>query len=78
MIKKIYISIVLVMLLFASTMIVAAKPSDLPEQAYSNKGKDDFKESQYMRFDKIACRTYEKIGWVPQGIQEKLLILDGR
>lgn len=76
--KKLFILIVLVMLLFASTMIVAGKPSDLPDQAYRNGKKDDIKEFLYILFDEIASRIYQKKGWVPQGILEILNSFDGR
>ena len=76
--KIIFISIVLVMLLFASTIVVAKKPADLPDQAYRNERKDDIKEFLFMLFDEIAFRLYEKMGWVPQGIMERLSSLGGR
>jgi len=70
--KKLFISIVLVMLLFASAMTVAGKPSDLPDQADRNGRRDDIQESLYNLFDEIAFRIYQKKGRVPLGILEVL------
>ena len=76
--KKLLISVVLVMLILASTMIVAGKPSDLPDQAYRNEKKDDIQRFLYILFDEIAYRIYQKKGWVPQGILDVLYSLGGR
>jgi len=76
--KIIFIAIVLVMLLFASTIVVAKKPADLPDQAYQNERKEDINEFLFMLFDEIAFRLYEKLDRVPQGILERLSSLGGR
>lgn len=72
--KKLLISIVLVILLLPSTMTIAGKPSDLPDQAFRNGPKENIQEFLYNLFQEIAFRIYQKKGWVPQGILE---VLDG-
>jgi hypothetical protein len=69
---KISIIVVLIMILFASTIAIAAKPSDLPEQAY-NKGQSEEKiMERYFHFNEIASMLYEKTGKVPPGLMNIL------
>ena len=63
---KLFTPIVLVMILFASTLTVAAKPSDLPAQAYRKGLRDNIRAFLYDIFLEIANRFYEKRGSVPQ------------
>ena len=65
---KLFILVVLVTIIFASTIAIAAKPSDLPEQAY-NKGPSWEKQMErYFRLDEIAYRLWLENGWVPEGL----------
>lgn len=65
---KLLLPIVIIIILFASTIAIAAKPSDLPDQAY-NKGQSEEKRmARYFHLDELANRLYEKNGRVPQGL----------
>jgi hypothetical protein len=65
---KLLILLVLVTIIFASTIAIAAKPSDLPEQAY-NKGPSLEKQmDRYFRLEEIAYRFWLETGEVPEGL----------
>ena len=64
---KLLIPIVLV-IIFASTIAIAAKPSDLPDQAYSNGPSLDKQMARYFHLEEIAYRLWLENGWVPQGL----------
>jgi len=72
--KKLFISIVLILviLLSASTMVVAKKPSNLPVQAYSQGQSEEFKMLLYEHFVEIYDQLYEKNGKEPRGILQIL------
>ena len=65
---KLTIIMVLIMILFASTIAIAAKPSDLPEQAYSKGQSEEKRMERYFHFEELANRLFEKNGEVPQGL----------
>ncbi|KYK34036.1 MAG: hypothetical protein AYK22_00965 [Thermoplasmatales archaeon SG8-52-3] len=65
---KLFIPIVLVTIIFASTLAIAAKPSDLPDQAYNNGPSLDKQMARYFRLDEIAYRLWLEKGWVPEGL----------
>ncbi len=56
------------MILFASTIAIAAKPSDLPAQAYNKGQSEEFKWLLYEHFVEIYIKLYDKNGKEPQGI----------
>ena len=69
---KLFIPIVIVMILFASTIAIAAKPSDLPDQAYSKGPSLDKQMSRYFHLEEIAFRLWLEKGWVPQGLMNAM------
>ncbi len=73
--KKLIISIVLVMLIIPSTIAIAGKSFDLPDQASTKKSGENKEELHYIHFQELASKMYEKKGWVPQGILEILMDL---
>ena len=65
---KLLVPIVLIILLSSSTIVMAAKPSDLPEQAYS-KGKSEANGmDKYFHLEEIAFRLWQKNGIQPRGL----------
>jgi hypothetical protein len=65
---KLFIPIVLVMIISASTIAIAAKPSDLPDQAYSNGPSLEKQMARYFHLEELAYRFWLENGWVPEGI----------
>lgn len=65
---KLFIPIVLVTIIFASTLAIAAKPSDLPDQAYNTGPSLDKQMDRYFRLDEIAYRLWLEHDWVPEGL----------
>ena len=65
---KLFIPIVFVILLSASTLVLAAKPSDLPDQAYGKGHSEDSKWLRYEHFVELYTRLYDKFGEEPQAI----------
>lgn len=65
---KLLAPIVFIILLSASTIAMAAKPSDLPEQAYSKGQSEANSMDKYFRLDEIAFRLWQKNGIQPQGL----------
>lgn len=70
--KKLLIFIVVVMLLIPSTIAIAGKSFDVPDQASIKKSGENKEENHYIHFQELAEKLYEKKGWVPQGILDIL------
>lgn len=69
---KLFVIVVLVTIIFASTIAIAAKPSDLPEQA-NNKGQSFEKQmARYIHLDQLAYQFWIETGSVPEGINNAL------
>jgi hypothetical protein len=75
---KLLIPIVLVMLLSSSTIAIAAKPSDLPEQANLKGQKEDIEEFLIYNFIEILTRIYDKKNWVPLALEDRITAITGR
>ena len=56
------------MIISASTIAIAAKPSNLLDQAYIKGNSEEFKWLLYEHFVELYDRLYEKTGKEPQGI----------
>lgn len=65
---KLLIPIVIVMLLFASTIAIAAKPDDLTDKAYIKGYSDEFKELLFDHFIELYNKIYEINEKEPNGI----------
>ncbi len=65
------------MILFASTIAIAAKPSELPDKAYRKGQSEDKRIARYSHLEEIVYRLFEKNGRVPQGLIN-ILISFGR
>jgi len=72
---KLLVPVVLIIILFASTLTVAARPSYRPDRTYRKGMSDAIREFLYNLFVEIADRLYEKNGKVPQGILNALSML---
>ena len=70
--KKLIISILVIIMLFPSTLIATAKPSEIPGQIKRNGPKEDIQQFLFLLYQEIAERHYLKKGWVPQGILNQL------
>ena len=65
---KLLILVVLVTIIFASTVAIAAKPSDLPDQAYNKGPSLEIQMARYFRLNDLAYRFWLETGSVPQGL----------
>jgi len=65
---KLLIIVVLVTIIFASTIAIAAKPSDLPDQANSNGPSLEKQMARYFRLSELAYQFWLETGEVPEGL----------